>query len=107
MLKIAYTTDEYIKVPLTEWSGTVEDPTTLDVELAIITGTSDPLEADWVTAAWATEADPVSGADVYVAKALWSDLVAVPAARTSYTAWMRVTSSPEVVVLHCGTIQTR
>ena len=107
MLRIASTTDEYIKVPLAEWSGTVEDPTTLDVELAVITGSSDPLEADWVTAAWATEADPVSGADVYVAKALWSDLVAVPAARTSYTAWMRVTASPEVVVLHCGAIQTR
>jgi hypothetical protein len=107
VLKIAYTTQENIKVPLLEWAGTVTDPTTLDVELAIITGSNDPAEGDWVTAAWVTEADPVSGADVVKAEALWQDLVAVPAARTSYTAWMRVTAAPEVVVLHCGTIQTR
>jgi hypothetical protein len=107
VLRIASTTDEYIKVPLTEWAPTVVDPTTLVVELAVIAGGSDPLEADWVTAAWVTEADPASGADVVKAQALWSALVAAPAARTSYTAWMRVTSSPEVVVLHCGTLQTR
>lgn len=101
MLRIASTTDEYIKVALTQWAPTTVDPTTLDVELAVITGGSDPLEADWVTAAWVTEDDVVK------AQALWSDLVAVPAARTSYTVWMRVTATPEVPVLHSGTLQTR
>jgi hypothetical protein len=101
VLKIAYTTDEYIKVPLTEWEPSIVDPTTLDVELAIITGNTDPLEADWVAAAWVTESAVVK------AQALWSDLVAVPAARTSYVVWMRVTATPESPVLHCGTLQTR
>lgn len=101
MLKIAYTTDEYIKVPLIEWAPSIVDPTTLPVELAAITGSSDPLEADWVTAAWVTESSVVK------ARALWSDLVAVATARTSYTVWMRVTGATEVPVLHCGTVQTR
>lgn len=101
MLKIAYTTDEYIKVPLTEWAPSIVDPTTLVVELAAITGSSDPLEADWVTATWVTESTVVK------ARVLWQSLVAVPTARTSYTVWMRVTATPEVPVLHCGTLQTR
>ncbi len=101
MLKIAYTTEEYIKVPLTEWAPSILNPTTLPVELAVITGSGEPLEADWVTAAWVTESSVVK------AQALWSDLVAVPVARTSYVAWMRVTATPELPVLHCGTIQTR
>ncbi len=100
MLKIAYTTDEYIKVPLTEWAPSVVDPTTLDVELAAITGSSDPLEADWVTAAWVTESGVVK------AQALWSGLVAIATARTTYAVWMRVSASPETPVLRCGTVQT-
>lgn len=101
MLKIPYTTRENIKVPLTSWAGTVADPTTLAVELAVITGSGDPVEGDWVTAAWVTEGG------VVMAKALWQDLVAVPAARTDYAAWMRITASPETPVLYSGTVQTR
>jgi hypothetical protein len=101
VLKIAYTTNEYIKVPLTEWAPSVADPTALGVELAAITGSSDPIEADWVTAAWVTESGVVK------AQALWSALVAIATARTTYAVWMRVTATPEVPVLHCGTIQTR
>ncbi len=101
MLKIAYTTQENIKVPLTSWAGTVADPTTLPVELAVITGSNDPAEADWVTAAWTTE----SG--VFEAEALWQDLVPVAIPRTTYSMWMRVTAAPETPVLYCGTIQTR
>ncbi len=100
MLQIAYTTGEFIKVPLTEWEPSIVDPTTLPVELAVITGSNDPVEGDWVTAAWVTESGVVK------ARALWSDLVAVPTARTSYTAWMRVTGTSEVPVLRSGTIRT-
>jgi len=99
-LVIPYTTVEYIKVPLTSWSGTVADPTTLTVELAVITPGAVPQPSDWKTASWVTEATVIK------ARALWSTLVPSAAPSTTYSAWMRVTASPEQPEMYSGPIKT-
>lgn len=99
-LVIPYTTNEYIKVPLTSWSGTVADPTTLAVELAVVAPGAVPQSGDWKSAAWVTEATVVK------AKALWSTLVPSAAPSTTYGAWMRITASPEQPVMYAGAIRT-
>lgn len=99
-LLIPYTTSEYIKVPLTSWSGTVADPTTLTVELAVIAPGAVPSSGDWKTAAWVTESGVIK------AKALWPTLVPSAAPGTTYAAWMRITASPEQPVISSGPIKT-
>lgn len=100
MLLIPYTTADYIKIPLTRWSPDTVDPTVLPVELALTQGDT-PADLDFVTASWVTESGVIK------ARALWPDLVAEPAPSTVYTAWMRVTASPETPVMYAGTIRTR
>ena len=99
-LVIPYTTSEYIKVPLTAWSGTVADPTTLTVELAVITPGAVPQSGDWKTATWVTESSVIK------ARALWSTLVPSAAPSTTYGTWMRITASPEQPVIYSGPIKT-
>lgn len=106
MLLIPYTTADYIKIPLTRWSPDTVDPTVLPVELALTLGDV-PADLDFVTASWVTEQEGNPLRDVVKARALWPDLVAEPAPSTVYTAWMRVTASPETPVMYAGTIRTR
>lgn len=106
MLQIPYTTSEYIKIPLLRWDPDTVDPTGLPVEIAITLGTT-PEDADFVAASWVTEQELSPLRDVIKARALWPALVAEPAPSTVYTAWMRITASPETPVLYAGTIRTR
>lgn len=78
------TSVEYVKVLVT--ADVVLS--SLAVEMAVITGTADPAPADWQTASW-------SGS---YARLLVGPLVA----GTSYTVWVRVTSTPEVPVMESG-----
>jgi hypothetical protein len=99
VLKIVHTTVEYLKIPLTAWSGDVSDPTTLPVEIAVTTGAA-PAEDDWVTAAWVTEDSVVK------ARVLWPTAMPAAAPHTTYMSWLRITATPEAPELRCGAIQT-
>jgi hypothetical protein len=100
MLTIPYTTQEYILLPLTSWSGDVADPTTLSVSIAIITPGTDPTSGQYVAASWVTQ----SG--VYKARVLWQTAVPNAAAHTVYDAWLKISSSPETPVMYAGPIRT-
>lgn len=100
MERIAYTSNEYVLVPLKEWSGSVADPTTLPVKVAVIAPGADPAPADFVTAAWVT-VDGLPHATV-----LWQTAVTSAQPHTVYAAWMQITSTPEVPVLYSGVIKT-
>lgn len=99
-LVIPYTTQEYIKVPLTAWSGSVSDPTTLVVEMAVIAPGAVPQSGDWKTATWVTESGVVK------ARALWQTLVPSAAPSATYGVWLRITASPEQPVINAGAIRT-
>lgn len=99
-LTIPSTTQEYIHVPLTEWSGDVDDPATLTAEIAIIPTDGEPASGDYVPASWVTEDG------VHMARVLWQTAVESPLPRTVYRVWLRITSTPEVPVLLAGQIKT-
>lgn len=100
MQRISHTTNEYVLVPLTEWSGSVANPTTLPVKVAIIEPGSPPDTGDFVAATWVT----VDGE--YNASVLWQTAVTSAQPHTTYATWMQVTSTPEVPVLYSGVIKT-
>lgn len=100
MLRIPYTSNDYVLLPLTEWSSEVADPTTLPVSIAIVAPGTDPAPGDYVSGSWTTEGG------VHKARVLWQSAVPAAAAHTVYAAWLKITSSPETPVLYAGPIGT-
>lgn len=100
MLTIPATTNEYIHVPVTAWSGDVADPTTLPVEIAVIRVGGEPGTTDYKPGTWVT----VNGARKV--RILWRDAVPTPQPGTVYTAWLRITANPETPVILSGAIRT-
>lgn len=85
-MRIPATSVEYVKVPVTASVAL----SSLPVEMAVITGTADPAEGDWQSASW----------DNGYARLLVGPLTA----DTSYTVWVRVTSTPEIPVMQAGSL---
>lgn len=100
MLTIPTTTNEYIHVPVTAWSGDITDPTTLPVDVAVIPVGSEPTPADYKPAAW------VTANGTRKIRILWRTAVPTPTPGTIYSTWVRITANPETPVLLAGTIKT-
>jgi hypothetical protein len=97
---IPYTSGGYVKAPLTKWESTVADPTTLPVEVAIITPGADPVNGDYIAATWVTENGTVK------VRVLWKTAVPSAAPGRTYAMWLRLTVSGELVVIYSGPIKT-
>lgn len=99
-LLIPYTTVDYILIPLIEWDASIADPTTLPVEMAIITSGGNPSNGDYHSAAWITVGTVVK------ARLLWTTAVPSPAQNADYAAWLRITASPQIPVIGPAPIRT-
>lgn len=99
-LLIPWTTGDYIKIPVTKWDASIADPTSLTVEMAIVTSGGNPASGDYRTAAWVIE----NG--VYKARLLWTTAVPSPAQNADYAAWLRITASPQIPVIGPAPIRT-
>lgn len=100
MLMIPASTQEYVYVPLTAWSGDVEDPTALPVAVAIVPAGAEPAAGDYTAGTWVTD---TSG---HRARVLWQTAVPSPQPHTTYEVWLRITSNPETPVLRAGKLRT-
>lgn len=93
-MRIPSTTVEYVRVPV-RVDGVAPDPG-LTVELAIVAeDTEEPGSGDWKTAAW----------DDGSARLLVGPGTQVVLTNGRYDVWVRVTSSPELVVRKAGTLE--
>ena len=95
MDRIASTSREYVKIPVTV-TGTA-DPQLLPAEVAITPGAVEPDDADYTTAEW------VGGLVRFL---IGPGTPHVLQPRQTYTVWVRITSSPEIPVMHAGEIAT-
>lgn len=82
---------EYVKVPVVgRVAGELADPTGDAVALAILGPTATPVDADWHDGDWETDADLG-----YLARTL---VTAGDHSAGYYAVWVKITSSPEVIV---------
>jgi hypothetical protein len=104
-LTLPHTTKEYVPLSVTDIAGlTTAQLEALDVEAALIAGGSshdEPEEADWHDASWQT----LSGTSyALLLVGTGSDFGAL-AEGTVYGAWVRIGSTPELIVRFCGYVK--
>jgi hypothetical protein len=104
-LTLPHTTTEYVALPVSDSPGlTSAQLEALDVEAALIPGggrLDEPEEADWEAALWQTV-----GGTTYALLLVGtgSDFGAL-AEGTTYGAWVRISSTPELIVRYCGSVE--
>lgn len=96
---IASSSTEYVNVPiLATIAGTPYNPTADAVQMAFVTGPSQPtvfFAGDWVTTVQGT----------FIAQCLIGPAGPNVLAPGLYTVWIKITDSPEVPVKPAGTLQ--
>jgi hypothetical protein len=94
---------QFVQVPLRAFvGGAAYNPTADTVAMAFIAGWAKPTALQWNTAQWAWTT-AVNG--YYAAECLIGPLNGgVPLAVGTYNVWLRVTDSPEVPSIVCGTL---
>jgi hypothetical protein len=101
-MTISAESTQYVQVPVRAWSqGQPYNPTSLDVEMAFVSGWGPPVT--WYDASWATTSS-VNG--YYLAQALvgpGSGSV-VTLTQGSYVVWVQIAGDPETPVINCGTL---
>lgn len=106
-LEIPFTSKEFFRVPLRPFkvAGEWVDPSSATVQMAFLIS-GDPAGGDWKTAQWETDetvTPPVHTVTCLVGGTGTGAVVELP--RGSYTAWLRVTESPEVPVREVGRLE--
>jgi hypothetical protein len=82
-------------------NGVVINPTADVVEFAFTTTGTDPLSGDWKTGSWETV---TAAPSQFIARFLLGPGGTFTLAKGSYSIWIRITDSPEVVVISAGII---
>ena len=103
-LVVSSLSKEYVRVRVVaEASGVAVNPTADVVEMAFISGDTEPTSPDWKSASW--ETDATTDPDTYYARCLVGPGGTVTLADGLYQVWVRVTDSPEIPVKKSGQLQ--
>lgn len=89
-VQIPSTSVEYLHIPVTG-----DYTTSMPVFIAVVTADSEPVSADWKTAAW-------DGTDAKILIGAGTTLVL---AEGLYGAWVKITATPEVPVIFAGAVR--
>ncbi|MFD9949708.1 hypothetical protein ACFWYW_55520 [Nonomuraea sp. NPDC059023] len=89
MANLPASSKEYLHIPVTDGSSGIPG------EIAVIASCNEPQEADWKAATW----------DSGAYKLLIGPGGTLTLAAGTYTAWVRLTAAPEVVVRRSGPVR--
>ena len=104
LLAISSLSKEYVRVRVyAETNGVAVNPTADTVEMAFISGDTEPTSPDWKAASW--ETDTTTEPDTYYARCLVGPGGTVTLADGLYQVWVRVTDSPEIPVKKSGELR--
>lgn len=95
---------EYVRVPVAaQSSGIAVNPTADVVQLAFMSGRTNPATGDWKAASWDTDVTTVP--PTYRARCLVGPGGAVTLSPGTYLVWVKVTDSPEMPVKPAGPLK--
>jgi hypothetical protein len=94
---------QYVRVPVAaKVAGAVVDPTADVVTMAFMAGGT-PTTGDLKTASW--ETDPTTSPPTYSARCLVGPGGAVTLTAGLWSVWVKITDSPEIPLLHAGSLR--
>lgn len=89
MVIVPASSKEFLHIPVADGSSSIPG------EIAVIASCAEPAESDWKTATW----------DNGNYKVLVGPGTSLPLTTGTYTAWVRLTASPEVIVRRSGPVR--
>ena len=99
-LSIPITSSQYLAVDITTIAaGMTFNPTTYPVNIAFISGPTQPQSGDWHTAAWASDSSETTVCSNNSSRAKMNGL---PLAAGTYQVWAQVVATPQVPVIPVG-----
>ncbi|TMS00167.1 hypothetical protein [Nonomuraea basaltis] len=89
MVIVPASSKEFLHIPVADGSAGIPG------EIAVIASCNEPAESDWKTATW----------DSGNYKVLIGPATSLPLTVGTYTAWVRLTAAPEVIVRRSGPVR--